>query len=51
MSPPDPYDYWSRCPCCEDYWCSIHQQHAHDCPCPPVEDWSAFDVTPADLAE
>ncbi len=34
--PPAP---WSPCPSCEDYWCEIHKMHAHDCPCPPVEEW------------
>lgn len=30
---------WSPCPNCENYWCEIHKMHAHDCPCPPVEEW------------
>ncbi len=30
---------WTRCPCCENFWCNIHQMHAHDCPCPPIEEW------------
>src|SRR4051812_42684704 len=30
---------WIPCPCCENYWCLLHGQHAHDCPCPPVEEW------------
>ena len=25
---------WVPCPCCEDFWCNIHQCHAHDCGCP-----------------
>lgn len=28
---------WSPCRC-GDWWCNTHQQHAHDCPCPAVED-------------
>ena len=30
-----------RIPCtsCEDYWCTLHAMHAHDCPCPPIEEW------------
>jgi hypothetical protein len=31
---------WVPCECCEDYICTIHGMHAHDCECPPVEDWS-----------
>lgn len=34
---------WVPCPGCDDFWCVIHQQHAHDCPCPAVEEW---DVDP-----
>jgi hypothetical protein len=27
-------------PCgCGDFWCKIHDSHAHDCACPPIEDW------------
>ncbi len=32
-------------PCiCGEYWCLVHQEHACDCPCPPVEEWG--DVNP-----
>jgi hypothetical protein len=30
---------WIPCPCCDEYLCTIHQMHAHDCPCPPIEEW------------
>jgi hypothetical protein len=31
---------WVPCPAgCGDFFCTIHYQHVHDCPCPPVEDW------------
>ena len=30
---------WIPCPCCENYWCTIHGKHAHECECPPIEDW------------
>jgi hypothetical protein len=29
---------WTRCGC-GDFWCSIHELHAHDCDCPAIEDW------------
>lgn len=29
---------WIKCPCCDDYWCQIHQLHAYDCECLPVDD-------------
>ena len=35
---------WTPCPCCENYLCKIHGMHAHDCPCPALEDWG--DVNP-----
>ena len=31
---------WTPCPCCENFLCTIHGGHAHDCPCPPVEEWT-----------
>lgn len=24
---------------CGDYWCLVHKMHAHDCDCPPIEEW------------
>jgi hypothetical protein len=24
---------------CGDYWCRLHDQHAHECECPPLEEW------------
>lgn len=30
---------WVPCDCCENYWCTIHKMHAHDCACPPIEGW------------
>jgi hypothetical protein len=32
---------WVPCPCCENFHCTIHETHAHDCPCPPVEEWES----------
>lgn len=31
---------WIPCPSCPEFWCTIHDQHACDCPCPPVEEWA-----------
>jgi DNA (cytosine-5)-methyltransferase 1 len=36
---------WERCACCDEWWCNLHEQHAHDCDCPSVEDWDG-DVDP-----
>lgn len=30
---------WVRCPCCENFWCNLHQKHAHECPCPEAGAW------------
>ena len=30
---------WTECACCEDYWCNVHNEHAYDCDCPPLEEW------------
>ena len=30
---------WTRCECCEDFWCNICDQHAYDCDCPPIDEW------------
>ena len=31
---------WTPCGCCPEFWCSIHEAHAWECPCPPVEEWA-----------
>lgn len=37
---------WVPCPCdCGNYWCTIHQTHAHDCECPPIEEWETDPYT------
>lgn len=42
---------WERCRCCENYWCNRHHLHAHECECPPVEDWESdpYTVPPPSL--
>jgi hypothetical protein len=30
---------WVPCRCCDNFWCTVHQRHVHDCPCPPIEEW------------
>lgn len=30
---------WVKCECCDEFICSIHSTHAHECECPPIEDW------------
>lgn len=38
---------WFICEACEDWYCSIHQEHAGECICPDIEDW-AFDPRTGD---
>jgi len=41
---------WEECPDCGEYWCNLHQEHVHECMCPPVDDWlEEFDELPYDL--
>jgi DNA-binding phage protein len=46
-------DPWIPCPCCDCYLCTIHGAHAHDCPCPPIEEWETdpYGAEPVTLAE
>lgn len=36
---------WLPCPCCEDFLCTIHRMHAHDCECPAIEEWETDPYT------
>ena len=42
---------WVRCPCCENYWCNQHEKHAHECDCPPIEQWETdpYSVRPPSM--
>lgn len=35
---------WVKCRC-ENYWCNIHKKHAHECECPPIDDWTTDPYT------
>lgn len=37
---------WTPCPCCDAWICRIHGQHAHDCPCPSIEEWESTGLNP-----
>ena len=30
---------WIPCECCDEYWCTYHEAHAHQCLCHCIEDW------------
>ena len=25
---------------CGEYWCKLHDMHAFECACPPIEEWT-----------
>ena len=33
---------WTPCEC-GAFWCEIHDKHAFDCLCPPIEEWGDED--------
>jgi len=37
---------WIPCRCCENYICTLHGEHAHDCECPPIEEWDSDPYAP-----
>lgn len=40
---------WIECPCCENFLCTWHGGHAHDCPereCPELERWDLKGLNP-----
>jgi len=39
---------WIPCPYCQDFWCTIHQAHAHDCECPDLQTWDEGGMNPYD---
>jgi DNA (cytosine-5)-methyltransferase 1 len=30
---------WMPCPCCDDWWCNVHEMHTGECPCPEIDEW------------
>lgn len=32
---------WEPCDGCDEFWCNIHEMHAFECPCPPIEEWDS----------
>ena len=37
---------WIPCPDCDDFFCTIHQEHVYDCACPELEAWIDRGVDP-----
>ena len=41
-----PITQWVRCELCEDFYCSLHDQHAFECDCPSLDDFIAQGYDP-----
>lgn len=38
---------WIPCPDgCGDHFCNIHNMHAHECQCPPIDEWTTDPYSP-----
>ena len=37
---------WVRCDSCDDFLCTIHGVHVHDCPCPTIDTWAEYELHP-----
>lgn len=37
---------WIECPTCPGTYCTIHELHIADCPCPEVYAWNAVGLDP-----
>jgi len=34
---------WIMCELCQDWYCTVHDKHAFECACPPIEEWGDSD--------
>ncbi len=32
---------WMPCPCCDDWWCNVHEMHTGECPYPEIDEWDS----------
>lgn len=37
---------WTRCANCDDFHCTIHNEHVADCACPPIDMWLDYGLDP-----
>lgn len=37
---------WMPCLCCNEWICTIHGVHVHDCECQPIEEWNKDPYSP-----
>ena len=36
---------WVECEWCEEYWCNLHEMHAFECECPPIDEMTHYPYT------
>jgi hypothetical protein len=48
---PEQITPWVVCNCCEDFLCTVHEEHVYDCPCPVIDDWQAAGLWPYDACD
>jgi len=46
MSQPTTTATWQRCDCCNEFVCTVHDQHASECDCPEIDQWDAAGLSP-----
>jgi len=39
---------WGECHACGDRYCTYHDMHVFECPCPPIEWWTEKGLWPYD---
>ncbi len=39
-------ELWEECKMCGEYWCNLHEEHAHDCDCPDIDAFAEMDIWP-----
>jgi hypothetical protein len=37
---------WQECEDCDEFFCIYHLRHVHDCSCPSIDVWAAYDLWP-----
>lgn len=40
---------WEPCEACGEFWCNVHEMHAHDCDCPALDEWVEHGLVPYDF--
>lgn len=46
FGPKDGIAPWIMCSYCDDFHCTIHNEHVADCACPRIDVWLDYDLDP-----